>query len=207
MWSKALRLTAFAASVRALQLNISSLTAGFVDADYVATYYSDSEPLLIGNDAGAASGGFHVWNIDGESPLESAVDQWTGRTKLLATLYNVGGKDYFASIPATTSVLSLYELPSASKVEDAGAFALGDWSTICTWKSPSLNDYIYIFGKREAKQYLVRELDGSLEVVEVEHTRLGLAHSCAEQLLGPNVPNPFRACWLRCFADSFAIVH
>lgn len=178
MWSNVLGLTAFAATASALELNISSLTSGFVDSDYVATYYSDSEPLLLGNDGGASSGGFHVWNIDGETPLESTVDQFTGRTKVLATLYDVDGKDYFVSIPATTSILSLYELPAASRVEGVEAFALGDWTTICTWKSPSLNDYVFIFSKKEAKQYLVRQRDGSLEIVEVLYQTTRFVNIC-----------------------------
>lgn len=152
-----------------LELNVTAYTSGTVASDWTAVYYSDSSPLLISNDGGTATGGFHVWDIDGESPLHALKSQYTGRTKLLATVYGVGGKDYLVSIPQTTPVMSAYQLPGAEKVEGAEFSALGDWSAICTWKSQSANNYIYVFGKHEGFQLLIREKGDSVEFVEVWH--------------------------------------
>ena len=104
--------------VTAQNLNVDVLVAETIDSDWAATYYSDETPLLLGNDGGASTGGFHAWDINGDEPLEASLSVNTGRTKLISTLYNIGGRDYLASIPATTSRLSLYELPGLSKVED-----------------------------------------------------------------------------------------
>lgn len=140
----------------AVNLNVTALVAETIESDWTTTYYSKDSPLLLGNDGGASTGGFHAWDINGDEPLEASVSLFTGRTKLLSTLYNVGGKDYLVSIPQTTSRLTLYELPDVTKVDEVEYFALGDWSALCSWKSRSKNDYLFLFGKREAIQFLVR---------------------------------------------------
>lgn len=150
-----------------VKLNVSAITSGTIESDWTTTYYSAEDPLLITNDGGAATGGFHAFNIDDKSPLEAVKDQFTGRTKLVSTIYDVGGKDYMVSIPQTTSVFSFYELPGLTKIDDVAFKSLGDWSALCTWKSHSENTYLYIFGKHEAVQFLAREHDGQVEMVEV----------------------------------------
>ncbi|VUC20211.1 unnamed protein product [Clonostachys rosea] len=156
--------------VTAVSLNVSAFTSGEVESDWTATYYAGpgEQPLLIGNDGGASTGGFHVWDLNGDSPLEASKSLFTGRAKLVSTLYDIGGKDYLVSIPMTTSELALYELPAVTKVDDAGYVALGDWSALCTWKSPSKNNYVFIFGKTEGIQFLVREADDSVEILRVQ---------------------------------------
>lgn len=140
----------------AANLNVSALVAETIESDWTTTYYSKDSPLLLGNDGGASTGGFHAWDINGDEPLEASVSLFTGRTKLVSTLYNVGGKDYLVSIPQTTSRLTLYELPDVTKVDEVDYFALGDWAALCSWKSRSKNDYLFLFGKREAIQFLIR---------------------------------------------------
>lgn len=106
------------------------------------------------------------------------MDRFTGRTKLISTLYNVGGKDYLVSIPQTTSRLTLYELPEVTKVDGGEYFALGDWSALCSWKSRSKNDYLFLFGKREAIQFLVRNNDeNGVEVLRVSELIQRLTHT------------------------------
>jgi 3-phytase len=163
--------------VTAVSLNVSALTSGEVESDWTTTYYpSAGEPLLLGNDGGASTGGFHVWDLNGDAPLEPSKSLFTGRAKLVSTLYDIGGKDYLVSIPMTTSELALYELPAVSKVDDASYVALGDWSALCTWKSPSKNNYIFIFGKTEGIQFLVREAGDTIEVLRVKiHLTIAVA--------------------------------
>lgn len=152
----------------AVDLHVDALTAGEIESDGTATYYSSSsKPLLLGNDGGASTGGFHAWDLDGDSPLEAVTSLVTGRTKLVATVYDVAGRNYLVSIPQTTSFLTLYELPDVSKVDDVEYAALGDWSALCSWKSQSNNNYLFLFGKREGIQFLVRENGGSLEILRV----------------------------------------
>ncbi|KAM0569335.1 hypothetical protein ACHAP9_004711 [Verticillium nonalfalfae] len=149
-----------------LQLNVTAYTSGLVESDATAVYYSESQPLLISNDGGASTGGFHTWDLDGDAPLQALKSVNTGRTKLVATVHDVGGRDILVSIPATTSILSAYELPSLKELDDARFVALGDWSALCSWKAPSANNYVYLFGKSSGHQYLVREAGESVEFVE-----------------------------------------
>lgn len=157
----------FGTSAVGLELNVSALTSGTIESDWTTTYYSNDNPLLIANDGGASTGGFHIYDANSDSPLESIESQFTGRTKLVQTVYNIGGKDYMVSIPQTTSTFSFYELPSVTKIDDVDFKALGDWSALCSWKSRSANTYLFLFGKRDGIQFLVRENDGAVEMIEV----------------------------------------
>lgn len=186
-----------ASAVPEIKLNVTAFTAGQVDSDWTAVYYSDDEPLLISNDGGTANGGFHVWPIDGTSPLNASVSTFAGRTKLLAAVYDVDDDDYFVSIPQSTSVLSAYRLPSAEKVEGAEYTALGDWSALCTWRSQSGNSYVYLFGKTEAYQILMREKHDAIEFVEVcplTHPQCPAPVSDHSQVQKFNVSMEFAGC-------------
>lgn len=159
------------ASTAALELNVSATTSGTTESDWTTTYYSKDNPLLITNDGGASTGGFHVYNVDSDSPLQSIKDQFTGRTKLVQTVYDIGGKDYLVSIPQTTSIFSLYELPGLIRIGDVAYKSLGDWSALCSWRSRSANTYLFLFGKRTAVQLLLRAKDGMVEMIEVISSR------------------------------------
>ena len=195
-------LLGFAAAV---DLNVSALVAETIESDWTTTYYSDDSPLLIGNDGGASTGGFHVWNIDGDAPLNAVETVFTGRTKLVSTLYNVAGRDYLASISQTTSRLSLYELPDVSKVDGTEYFALGDWAALCSWKSQSKNDYLFLFGKREAIQFLVRNNEDS----DLELLRVSIVARLSRSLLmgvGSNIRSSLRVRRLRSVPCRFKAV-
>ncbi|KAG9250116.1 3-phytase [Emericellopsis atlantica] len=161
-------LAAVSAAAVSVELNVTATTSGSIESDWTTTYYSQDRPLLITNDGGASTGGFHVFGIEGGSPLGSVKDQFTGRTKLVQTEYNIAGKDYLVSIPQTTSVFSLYELPEVKKVDNVAFKALGDWSALCSWRSRSANTYLFLFGKKNGVQYLLRETDGEVELVEIQ---------------------------------------
>ncbi|KAK1982660.1 phytase [Colletotrichum cereale] len=151
-----------------LELNITSLTGGELESDWTAIYYSKDKPLLLGNDGGAATGGFHAWDLDSDSPLSEVKTVTTGRTKLITTVYDVAGKDLAVTIAMPDSIIRVYELPAFTEIESAQTTMLGDWSALCSWRSKSLNDYVYLFGKSLAVQYLVRQGKDSIELVEVQ---------------------------------------
>jgi 3-phytase len=165
------------AAAAVLQLNISAITSGTIESDWTTTYHPKnkrSPSLLITNDGGASTGGYHVFDIDnGESdspsPLEAVKDQFTGRNKLVSTIYDIDGKDYLVSIPKTTSIFSFHELPSFTKKQDVQLdSALGDWSALCPWSSATGNTYLFLLGKREGIQYLVRKKKhGEVQLMEV----------------------------------------
>jgi 3-phytase len=92
--------------------------------------------------------------------LQEVASKVTGRTKPVTAVYDVGGQDYAVTIASPTSLLRVFELPSFNEVPSAAHKQLGDWSAICPWKSRSGNQYIYLFGKNQAVQYLLRQ-DGS----------------------------------------------
>ncbi|KAF4977995.1 hypothetical protein FZEAL_5560 [Fusarium zealandicum] len=139
-----------------------------VASDWTAVYYSDSQPLLIGNDGGPDKGGFHVYNLESESPLEEAASQTPGRSKLVTTVYGLDKKDLLVTIAQPDSVMRVFEMPEFTQLEDADFKVLGDWSALCSWKSQAGNDYVYLFGKGQAVQLLLRETKKSVEIVEVQ---------------------------------------
>ncbi|KAK2042811.1 phytase [Colletotrichum somersetense] len=151
-----------------LELNITSMTGGELDSDWTTVYYSEDKPLLLGNDEGAATGGFHAWDLNSDSPLSEVKSVTTGRTKLVTTVYDVAGKDLAVTIAMPDSVIRVYELPAFTEIESARTTMLGDWSALCSWRSKSLNDYVYLFGKTRAVQYLIRQGKDSVELVEVQ---------------------------------------
>lgn len=136
------------------------------DGDNTAVYQSSSNPLLLGND-GSATGGFHIFSLDGSSPLEEVSAQTTGRSKLVPTVYNVGGKDLIVTISQPDNVLRVFDIEGVKEIEMAAKSAIGDWSALCTWKSlESGEQYLYLFGKKQVVQHLIRESIG-FEIIEV----------------------------------------
>lgn len=161
-------LSSITAETPSTNLTISAKTSE-VESDSTAIYHS-SEPLLLGNDGLAATGGFHVFSLelDSNSTLTQTTSKTPGRTKLLATVYGVGDKDLILTIAQPDSVIRAFDLDGFEEVEEARKTALGDWSALCTWKSAaSGNQYFYLFGKKQVVQYLIRKDDDDLETVEV----------------------------------------
>ncbi|RGP77563.1 3-phytase precursor [Fusarium longipes] len=138
-----------------------------VESDWTTVYYSD-HPLLIGNDGGPDKGGFHVYDLTSKSPLQEVTAKTPGRSKLVTAVYDVDDKDILVTIAQTDSMLRAYEMPGFKQINDADFKVLGDWSALCGWKSPAGNDYVYLFGKGQAVQLLLRETKKSLEFVEIQ---------------------------------------
>jgi 3-phytase len=157
---------ALAAAPKA-NLNISALTAD-IESDTTSVYYY-KRALLLGNDGTAATGGFRAWELDGSTPLKEVKKLTPGRSKLIVPVYDLNGKgkDYAISITAPTSILSVYELPDFDEVKDARFKALGDWSCLSAWRSKSGNQYFYLFGKKQIKQFLIRRHKRDVEILEV----------------------------------------
>ncbi|RBR13674.1 uncharacterized protein FIESC28_08092 [Fusarium coffeatum] len=139
-----------------------------VESDSTTIYYSEKNPLLIGNDGGPDKGGFHVYDFNSKSPLKEVAAKTPGRSKLVTTVYDVDDKDVLVTIAMPDSILRAYEMPKFKQIEDADLKVLGDWSALCSWKSPAGNDYLYLFGKGEAVQLLLRETKKSLEFVKIQ---------------------------------------
>ncbi|KAH7134081.1 hypothetical protein EDB81DRAFT_657965 [Dactylonectria macrodidyma] len=154
------------AAVVELDVNVTAITSE-VESDFTAVYYSSKKPLLIGNDGDPDTGGFHVFSLDSPS-LSQVTARTTGRTKLVATLHDVGDRDLVATIAQPDSVIRLFEAPKITHIKGADFKALGDWSALCSWKSQAGNDYLYLFGKSQAVQLLVRKTGKSVEIVEVQ---------------------------------------
>jgi 3-phytase len=154
-----------AAAAVEVDVPVSALTAE-VESDWSAVYYSKASPLLLGNDGSAASGGFLAWALDGATPLPQASALVTGRTKLVTTIYGVGGRDLAVTIAQPDSIVRVFELPSFKQLKDVELKVLGDWSALCAWKSQAANQYLFLFGKRQAVQFLVQKSKGSIEIFE-----------------------------------------
>ncbi|KAM5368525.1 hypothetical protein ACJZ2D_009502 [Fusarium nematophilum] len=150
-----------------LDVGVAAYTAD-VESDWTAVYYSRSNPLLIGNDGGPDKGGFHVYDLASSSPLKEVAARTPGRSKLVTTVYDVDDKDLLVTIAQPDSVLRAYEMPKFKQIKDADFKVLGDWSALCSWKSDAGNDYVYLFGKGQAVQILLRETKKSVEFAEVQ---------------------------------------
>lgn len=142
-------------------LPISALT-NEVDSDQSVVYYGKSlnNSLLIGNDGGAATGGIRSFSF---LTLTQTAHVRPGRTKAVGVLYDIDarGKDVIVSIAAPDSIIRLFDVNGMREVP-VQKKALGDWSCLCTWRN-----YFFLFGKKVAMQFLVRESRGNVEILEV----------------------------------------
>lgn len=143
------------------EVNVNVTATGDVESDWTVAYYA-KEPLLLGNDGGPDKGGLHVYSLDASLPEVTSLV--IGRTKLVITVYSVGGRDYAVTIAAPDSIIRVYEVPSFSLESEFKL--LGDWSALCPWRSKAGNQYFFLFGKRQAVQFLIRDRDG-VELAEV----------------------------------------
>lgn len=154
-------------------LSISALS-NEVDSDQSVIYYGTSlnNSLLIGNDGGAATGGIRSFGFHNRTLTQTAHVR-PGRTKAVGVLYDVGndsrGKDVIVSIAAPDSIIRLFDVNGTGmrEVPNVQKEALGDWSCLCTWRSWQGGNYFFLFGKKVAMQFLVRENAGLVEVLEV----------------------------------------
>lgn len=137
---------------------------GKVKSDSTAILYADQQPLVLGNDGTAHGGGFHVYDLGARSEVTSV---YTGRTKLVTTVQNVNGRHWAVTIAQPDSVIRVFELPAVRRVKSADFKSLGDWSALCGWKSKTGNQYVYLFGKKEAVEFLVQPAGEEVKLVEV----------------------------------------
>ncbi|KAL5335100.1 hypothetical protein BJX70DRAFT_332549 [Aspergillus crustosus] len=159
-------------------LPISSLTEE-VESDISAFYYGtkSQEALLFGNDGSAATGGFRSFELQG---VNETARRTPGRTKVVGVLYDIGKRDLLVSIAAPDSVIRVFDTDGLEEIPEAQKKALGDWSALCTWRSPRGANYFYLFGKKQAIQFLVRPDKSGVEVVEIQTFALPVEpSSCA----------------------------
>jgi 3-phytase len=138
-----------------------------VDSDLSAIYYGSSfqKSLLVGNDGGAATGGIRSFSL---TDMAEVASRTPGRTKVTGVMYDVGEKDIILSVGAPDSLIRVFDIDGTKEITSAQKKALGDWSSLCTWRSPSSGGhYFFLFGKKEGIQFLVREDDDDIEILEV----------------------------------------
>ncbi|KKZ61914.1 hypothetical protein EMCG_03613 [[Emmonsia] crescens] len=161
------------AAPAAADVPVSGVT-GEVDGDLSMIYYGkkQADPLLVGNDASAVTGGWKAWNLVTNATtntLPELVARVHGRTKVIGVLYDVGGKDIIVSVAATDSIVRVHEACDVEELPSNQKVILGDWSALCPWRSPkSGNQYFYLFGKKQVVQFIVREMGGKIEILEVQ---------------------------------------
>ncbi|GAB1316558.1 3-phytase [Madurella fahalii] len=152
-----------------VELRVSALTSE-IESDWTSVYYSTTQPLVLGND-GSATGGWLAWQLDSATPLSQVHAETPGRrTKLVTPVYGskTGEKDLIVSIGQPDSIIRVWEVPGFSEIRSARVVALGDWSALCSWKSTSGVDYLYLLGKKQAKMFLVRRGRDGVGIVEVQ---------------------------------------
>lgn len=171
LFEKAAVLALYATCVKAVsevELPITARTED-VDSGWTTVIYDAENPGLVGNDGGSASGGFRIFSLNGENPLPEAKHETPGRTKLVTTVYDVQGKDIIVTIAQTDSLFRLYDASSFEQIGEPLGKTLGDWSALCAWKSQTSGEqYLYLFGKHQAVQFLLRNQEGSLDIAEIQ---------------------------------------
>lgn len=160
-----------AADVPTVQVNLTSPATGFEGDNTNFVYRSSSAPFFLVNDGGAATGGFRVFATENSTIFTEKTHETTGRSKIAAVVYNIGGRDLLVNIPAPDSILRVFEVgqDEVKEIEKARKKVLGDWSTTCTWRSEKGNQYLFLFGKKKVVQFLIRARKGDVEVLEVGH--------------------------------------
>ncbi|KAH7033027.1 uncharacterized protein B0I36DRAFT_320606 [Microdochium trichocladiopsis] len=155
-----------------------------VESDWTTVAYGRNVPLLVGNDGGSASGGFRVYGLNDSNLLAEVKHVTPGRTKLVTVAHGVGGKDLILTIAQTDSYFRIYDALTVEPLGQPGTLTLGDWAALCTWKSRSSGEtYVYLFGKGQAKQFLLRAVDVSYELIEVQTFDVPVeASACAVSL-------------------------
>jgi 3-phytase len=165
-----------AAAADDVKLPVSAVVPN-IESDWTSVYYGKT-PLLLGND-GSATGGWLAWNLDSAAPLTQAHAETPGRRTKLVTTIQGSEKDkdkekkkkrsgLAVSIGQPDSILRAWQLPDFKEVDTAQTTVLGDWSALCSWKSSSGSDYVYLYGKREAKVFLVRKDDDEDDYEDAE---------------------------------------
>jgi 3-phytase len=148
---------------------VSAVTAE-IDPDFTAVYYArnPANSLLIGNDGSAATGGVRAWNLlDGSQPMRQLFHVTPGRTGVVGVLYGIDDRDFVVSIAAPDSVIRLFNVDGFRELPSARKTMLGDWSALCPWRSPRSGwQYFYLFGKKRAVQFVMREKSGNVEIIE-----------------------------------------
>lgn len=186
LFKKAAILAIFAASVKAVSEVELPILARIdeADSDWTAVIYDAENPSIVGNDGGAASGGFRIFRLNGENPLPEAKHETPGRTKLVTTVYDIQEQDIIVTIAQTDSFFRLYNASSFEQIGQPLAKTLGDWSALCAWKSQTSGEqYLYLFGKSQAVQFLLRGQEGSLDITEIQTFETPVeASSCAVSL-------------------------
>lgn len=170
---------AFLGTVASFDLPIAARIDG-IESDYTAIVYDRTSPVLIGNDGGAAAGGFHTFAI-ADRHLREIKHKTPGRTKLVAVVNGVQEKDLIVTIAQPDSFFRLYDARTADQIGRPLARTLGDWSALCVWRSQSSGEqYLYLFGKKQAIQLLIRATRRSIEIIEVQTFKTPVeASSCA----------------------------
>lgn len=143
-----------------VEVPVSALTSAF-ESDWTSVFYGE-KPLVLGNDGTAAAGGWRAFDLNSATPLTETHAETPGRRTKLVTAIHGRDDDHktvglAVSIAQPDSILRAWELPDFKEVESAETKVLGDWSSLCAWKSPSGGDYIYLFGKKEAKVFFIRK--------------------------------------------------
>ncbi|KAF2973196.1 hypothetical protein GQX73_g322 [Xylaria multiplex] len=171
---------AFLGTAISYDLPVAARIDGF-ESDSTAVIYNKTHPVLIGNDGGAASGGFHAFAINNSGSLTETKHETPGRTKLVTTAHGVGGRDLIITIAQPDSFFRLYDANTIEQIGEPLARTLGDWSALCVWRSESSGEqYLYLFGKKQAVQFLLRPSHGSIEIVEIQTFETPVeASSCA----------------------------
>ncbi|KAF2269417.1 thermostable phytase [Lojkania enalia] len=165
---------------QAQDANITLIPASLTfESDNTAFYYSKT-PLLLVNDGSAADGGFRVFSTS-NSPAPQESHLKTGRSKVAVPVYDVGGKDVFVSIAAPDSIVRIFDAKSMTEIEGPRKKVLGDWSTLCLWRSKeSAENYLFLFGKKKVVQLLVRGRKKGVQILEIQTFAIPIeGESCA----------------------------
>jgi 3-phytase len=154
------------ASAQVANVTLVPAATGF-DGDNTVFVYGRS-PLLVVNDGSAADGGFRTFAVSSSTPFKQTTHQKSGRSKIAVAVHDIGGRDLIINIPSPDSRIRVFDAATGKKVDSNDKTQLGDWSTVCVWRSQKSGDnYMFLFGKRMVVQFLIRGDEKDVEILEV----------------------------------------
>lgn len=154
------------ATAQNASISLVPAAVGFKGDNTVFVY--GRTPLLVANDGSAADGGFREFAVAKSAPFNQTVHNKSGRSKIALAVHDIGGRNLIVNIPATDSLIRVFDAQNGKEVESNNKKQLGDWSTACDWRSQTSGEsYIFLFGKKKVVQFLIRGTNNTVEILEV----------------------------------------
>lgn len=93
----------------------------------------------------------------------------------MTVVYAIQGADYIITLSQSDQNLRWFNVKTGEELDSGRKYILGDFSSLCQWRSPDSGlQYIYLFGKKEVRMYLLDGRGLAPKTVEVKRNPIFL---------------------------------